>query len=221
MKIIKIIDALYIDENGVQAKTKNGKYQTVHLRQGDLDGACAVYSTMMILILIGVVKYNDIRVSGNDYDKRYSIERLKKELLEIRGLHREGNFFFHQDYDNIKEMLQRSYSKLITVEHREENPIENIQEQIENNQPVLISFGLKGGGGHALVAVGIECDEESGQPTKILCLDPGYPTPRFTYWNSVIDLKENKGKMYNYRNITESGVCQYVQLQDILIIAKR
>ena len=45
--------------------------------------------------------------------------------------------------------------------------------------------------------------------TKILCLDPGYPTPKFTYWNSVVDLKPYRGK-YNFRNITESGKCQYV-----------
>lgn len=108
----------------------------MHLQQGDLDGACAVVSTMMILIMTGVVKYSDIKVSGNDYDKRFSIERLKKELLESKGMHRQGNFFFNEDYDNIKEMLQRTYSKLVSAEHREENPIENIQEQIENNQPV-------------------------------------------------------------------------------------
>lgn len=220
MKIIKIIDALHIDESGVQAKTRNGRYQTVHLQQGDLDGACAVYSTIMILIMIRAVSYDDIKVSGNDYDRRYSIEKLKKELLETKGLHRDGNFFFHQDYDNIKEMLERTYSKQISVVHKEGNSIENIQEQIENNQPVLISFGFKGGGAHALVAVGFECDEKSNKPTKILCLDPGYPTPKFTYWNSVIDLTEYEGK-YNYRNITESGECNYIQLQDILIISKR
>lgn len=33
MKIIKIIDALHIDESGVQAKTTNGRFQTVHLRK--------------------------------------------------------------------------------------------------------------------------------------------------------------------------------------------
>ena len=117
MKTIMIIDALHIDEDGVVAKTKNGRFQTVHLQQGDLDGACAVYSTMMILILIGAVKYNDVKIAGNEYDKRYGIERLKKELLETKGLHRSGNHFFHQQYDNINDMLQRSYSKSVTVQH--------------------------------------------------------------------------------------------------------
>lgn len=222
MKSIKIVDALHIDENGVVAKTKNGKYQKVHLQQGDLDGACAVYSTMMILIIIGTVKYSDIRLFGNEYDKRYGVERLKKELLETKGLHRKGNYFFHNDYDNIKEMLQRSFSKSVVVQHKHYQNIdivEEIKDQILLNQPVLISIAFKTGGAHALVAIGVEFDKNN-KPTKILCLDPGYSTPKFTYWNSVIDLKPYKGK-YNFRNITESGNCQNIELQDILVISKR
>lgn len=222
MKIIKIIDALHIDENGVLAKTKSGRFQKVHLQQGDLDGACAVYSTMMILILIGAVKYSDIKVSGNEYDKRTAIERLKKELFETKGLHRNGNFFFHEQYDNIKDILQRSFLKYVIAQHIEyqndNDIIKNIKEQIVLNKPVLISFAVNSNSGHALVAIGIECNEKD-EVTKILCLDPGYPTPKFTYWNSVIDLIPFKGK-YNYRNITETGKVQFVELQDILIISK-
>lgn len=191
MKTIKIIDALHINENGVVAKTKNGKFQKVHLQQGELDGACAVYSTMMILILIGAVKYSDIKVSGNEYDKRTAIEKLKKELLETKGLHRNGNYFFHEQYDNIKDILQRSYLKHVIAQHIEykndEDIIKNIKELIELNKPVLISYGVNSNSAHALVAVGIECDEKD-EVTKILCLDPGYPTPKFTYWNSVMFL---------------------------------
>lgn len=221
MNTIKIIDVLHLDSDGVKAKMKNGRFQTIHLRQGDLDGACAVYSTMMILILIGAVKYKDIKIFGNNYDKRYSVERLKKEMFEKKGLHREGNHFFHNQYDNIKDMLKRSYSKIVITEHvdyTENNVVNVIENQISNNNPVLISIAFKGGA-HALVAVGVEYNQQN-TPTKILCLDPAYATPKFTYWNSVVDLKEYKGK-YNYRNITETGLCQFVQLQDALIISKK
>jgi hypothetical protein len=222
MKTIKIIDVLHLDNDGVKSKMKNGKLQLVHLRQGDLDGACAVYSTMMILILIGAVKYKDIKLFGNSYDKRYGIERLKKELLETKGLHRDGNFFFHEEYDNIKDMLQRSFSKTVSSKHidyLDNKIVETLKKQIDANQPILFSIAFKGGGNHALVAIGMEYDEKN-EPTKILCLDPGYATPKFTYWNSVIDLKPFTGK-YNFRNITETGICQYVQLQDVLIITKK
>jgi hypothetical protein len=219
MKTIKIINSLHIDEKGVQAKTKNGRFQTVHLRQGDLDGACAVYSTMMILIMIGVVKYNDVKVGGNNYDKRYSIERLKKELMDTKGLHRNGNYFNNDNYDDLKKMLQRSYSQWVTVNHEEENIIDKIDENIEKNQPVLLSISYKVGGTHAIVVIGVEYDNDNN-PTKILCLDPGYSRPKFTYWNSVIDLKHLVGK-YPFRNITESGDTHYVKLNEILIISKK
>lgn len=224
MKIIKIIDALHLTDKGVRAKTKNGKFQIVHLQQGDLDGACAVYSTMMMLILIKAVKHSDIMVNGKEYDKRYSIERLKKELLETKGLHRAGNYFFNQQYDGIKDMLERSFAKEVNVQHCDNKNIEaDITEQINDNQPVLISFSIKGGGAHAVVAVGIETENE--ETTKILCLDPGYTSPKFTYWNSIIDLNPSKSKnsnsKYKYQTITESGICYFVQLEDILIISKR
>lgn len=222
MKTIKIIDALYLDEEGVKAKSKNGRLQTVHLQQGDLDGACAVYSSMMILILIGSVNYNDIRLFGNSFDKRSRIERLKKELLEIRGMHREGTHFFHKHYDNIKNMLEHSYGKLISVDHidyTDKDIVESIKKVINSNQPVIISIAFKGGSAHALVAIGMEYDENKN-PTKILCLDPGYPTPKFTYWNSVIELNSKTGK-FSHLNITETGKSQFVQLQDILVIKKK
>ncbi len=66
MRTLKIIDCLYLNEDGVRVRAKNGRFQQVHLRQGELDGACAVYSAFMALICIGVVKYNDITVCRFD-----------------------------------------------------------------------------------------------------------------------------------------------------------
>jgi hypothetical protein len=222
MKTIRIINTLLIDEDGVKAKIKNRKPQIVHLQQGDLDAACAVYSTMMILILIGAVKYDDIKVFGNEYDKRYSIEKLKKEFFELKGMHRKGNHFNDNDSDNIKLMLERSYSQYIKVKHidyKEYNIVDAIKKTILCNEPALISIAYNKNDAHALVAIGIETDENDNT-TKIMCLDPSFPKPKFSYWNSVIDLTPFKG-IYNYRQITETGRCDYVQLQDMLIISKR
>lgn len=125
MRTLKIIDCLYLNEDGVRVRAKNGRFQQVHLRQGELDGACAVYSAFMALICIGVVKYNDIAVYGNTYDKRYGIERLKKELFELKGLHRDGN-----DFSGIKQNLEKGYRKHISVEHYENSDEQEILEII-------------------------------------------------------------------------------------------
>lgn len=216
MKTINIIKSLHLSKDGVVARTRNGKHQSVHLRQGDLDGACAIYSTVMALIILGLIKYSDVRLGAKSKDKRTMVERLKKLLFEEQGLHREGH-----EFDEIKQMLKKSYSRFVSVDDPIEGPditiIEEIKNQIVADNPVIISYEFSGGA-HALVAIGIE--SEGSEVTKILCLDPGYPTPKFTYWNSVIDLEEFTGK-YKYRNFTETGVCNPIKLGEILVLSKK
>lgn len=93
---------------------------------------------------------------------------LKRSFFDLKGLHREGNYFYHEEFDNIKEMLQRSFSKHVSSTHIEGNAdeiIDKIHQNINNNQPLLISIAYKGSGSHALVAVGVEINEQN-QPIQ-------------------------------------------------------
>jgi hypothetical protein len=222
MKNIQIISTLHINNGGVQAKTGNGRYQLIHLQQGDLDGACAVYSTIMILILIGAVRYKDVSLSGFQNDKRTALGKLKKELFETQGMHRDGNYLEHEELDSIAKILKRSFSKIVSVrwfDFKIVNIIETIQEHLEDDQAVLISLSYKGAGVHALVAIGFEMNKRN-EVQKIFCLDPSYPSPKFGYWNSYISLNENSGQ-FPHLQICEDGIDYSVQLQDILIINKK
>lgn len=216
MKSIKVIDNLYITKDGLRNKSKNGRFQIAHLQQGSLDGACAIYTVSMNLLLLGAVKYSDIRINGNEYDKRSGIERLKKEFFERKGLHRDGNHFVGLQY-----AIKSSFSKYITVEHfsadNSEDIINRINENIQNNYPVTISIAFKGGI-HALLAVGMEYEDD--KPTKILCLDPNSNSPNMSYWNSEIALFENNGK-YKHFWMNSNGCADNVQLDDILEIRKK
>lgn len=220
MKTIKVIENLSLDKNGVCSKTKNGRFQRIHFKQGDLDGACAVYSALMVLIGIGAVNYSEIVADSDRMDQRYSIEKLKKELMDMRGLHRRGNHFHHEVEDSLKKMLEKSFGRRIKVRHIDSNIQEEIRKGIEADLPILMSYSYSRGA-HALVAIGVETDNQDTL-TKILCLDPGYPTPKFTYWNSVIDLTpQNSKRRYTHRNIAENGTIVDVKLDDILLITKR
>lgn len=219
MRSIYIVDSLYLTDNGVQAKTQNGWFQKVHLRQGDLDGACAVYAALMVMIMIRAVKYADIKFGGIEYDGRYSIEKLKREFFNARGMHRNGNCFYYDGVNDLYGILKRNYSRHVGLEYCQETIFQKIKECIDNNLPVMIGKDYKGGVGHAVVAIGYEADAK-GDMKKILCLDPGFPTPRFTYWNVVIDLTEYKG-IYKYRCVTESGFSQQVRITDLLIIRRK
>ena len=56
MAAIKVIKSIRLDSKGVCVKDANGKVVPLHKRQGDMDGACAVYSLAMAMLCIGVVK---------------------------------------------------------------------------------------------------------------------------------------------------------------------
>lgn len=228
MRSINIIDNLYLDAEGVKVKMRNGKLQKVHLRQGNLDGACAVYSTVMVLIMIGAVRYKDIMLGSKKKDGRTGIERFKKEFFELKGLHRDGNTIIDDEYDSIKLMLKRSFSRYVSTRdvpfENDEDMIKQIEEHISTNSPLLISYTFSGGA-HAVVAVGMEY--ENKKPERILCLDPGYATPTNTYWNGVLILnpksKKYKQKVskYNVDYIGGDGNCYSVQLSDALEIKKK
>ena len=181
-----------------------------------MDGACAVYSAFMALICIGVVKYNDIAVYGNTYDKRYGIERLKKELFELKGLHRDGN-----DFSGIKQNLEKGYRKHISVEHYENSDeqeiLEIINKTIQEDIPVVISC-MFSGGAHAMLAVGVEYDDK-GKHCKILCLDPDTTAPNINYFNCVIDLFKSDGKYQHYCFNTKDNSRSRVKLYEILVIS--
>ena len=56
MAEIKIIDKVILTKEGLMVK---GTKQVAHLRQGELDGACAVYSMMMCLVIEKIIKVSD------------------------------------------------------------------------------------------------------------------------------------------------------------------
>lgn len=114
MKKILIINDLTITDSGLQTKTRNGRFEPFFFQQGDLDGACAIYSALMSLIIVQAVRHKDVAIGGKSGDWRTRIERLKKELFETKGMHRDGNYLFHHHMDSLEEMVRRSYSKKVS-----------------------------------------------------------------------------------------------------------
>ena len=69
MSSIKVINTIRLCSKGVLAKDANGKYVKLHKRQGDMDGACSVYSLAMALLCLGVVTEDDLNIY-NKPDRR-------------------------------------------------------------------------------------------------------------------------------------------------------
>ena len=89
--MIKIIDSLYLTEKGCSIKKRN--YHPVHIRQGDIDGACAVYSLMMDLLILKTISRVQIEDVYDNIKKSPETEKLFHEFFDKHGMIR-GGFYF-------------------------------------------------------------------------------------------------------------------------------
>ena len=201
MRAIHIINKLTIATHQLCAKGANGRIQPVHLRQGDMDGACAIYSLMMAMITCGIINRKDAEGLYKRIDGRSSLGRLLKKLtvyndqdkVATDGLVRNGLFLDHVDdviTHNCKRIMTSVYSDDI-------NNITGIVSHLKNNDPVIIGTTYRGNkGGHALLAIGYETENDI--VSKLFCLDPGYPLSECSYWNAIIHMNSNTGREYTH-----------------------
>ncbi len=210
--MLHIINRIQLSNKGLIVK---GTKQAVHLQQGTMDGACAVYCMMMCLIMIRSIHRNDVvsldddRIKGNT-----SKGRLIRTFLHYNGFVRKGYFL-----STLKDELLHAYKKMVSTEYYAlENDsdifIDSVLDSLKNNYPVELGFQRKGKTGHAVVAIGYE-----ENPTNILLyvLDPGYPMPFGQYWNNVFQVDKNSSRKYNSYNFVENSC---VQINEALVIKK-
>ena len=198
--MIKIIRGLDITAWGVCVY--NRKWQPVHLQQGDMDGACAVYSMMMNLIALKVFTRNQVTNLNTSFKGNTSKGRLFKEFFVMEGLCR-GGFYFSE----IKEKLSHSFAKEVMSSVRQyatsvsdqASYVEELKIAIDDNLPLVTAITFRGGA-HAILAIGYE--EQEGIIRKVFCLDSGYSINPTSFWNGVIILNEGKGK-YCHQYITD------------------
>ena len=59
---IKVVSGLKLSRKGETVIDADSHRIPIHYRQGDLDGACAVYSLMMDLLYEGIISKDDISI---------------------------------------------------------------------------------------------------------------------------------------------------------------
>lgn len=217
--MIKIIDCLYLTEDG--CSIKNRSYQPVHIRQGDIDGACAVYALMMNLLILRTIHRRQLDDVFNRIKTSPEVERLFHELFDKHGLVRGGLLF-----EDLERMTNRAFGMVVTAtsydedcEAAEDGFIEQIHQTLDLDRPIILGIDFKGGGGHAVLAIGYERDAEG--LFNIFCLDPGYDCKPTSYWNMVISLYRYRG-LYKHQCLTENPYnCPAIKISDTLIVTKK
>lgn len=209
---MKVISNLRISEQGLEAKGKNGKWCPVLLFQGDMDGACSVYSLMMDLILIRTINRSDVTIRKKA-DGRKAKGRLLHEFLDNHGLVVNGFKF-----EELKALLQSSFLKVVTSEYiDEDNILDRIKGSIDDDMPIIIGIDFNNKDGHALVAIGYDTNSDGGL-SEIYCLDPGQPKTNIGYWNAVIKVNEYRNTQYKHLYLP---INDRASLCDALLITKR
>ena len=208
MATIQIIDNIRLSWKGLQTKDSNNQWGNVHKQQGDLDGACSIYSLVMAMLCQKMITEEDIQILKSP-DRRTP----KGKFLYEQGLVHDG-----YNYTALAREINEQPFEIIATHKRPRsnaNRIELIEQFISQNIPVIISTDFNGGT-HALLAIGIETNEHD-IITKIFCFDPGASAAKVSQWNCFIDVSKEGDTHYPFYYVTEIDSYK-VTLNDMLII---
>ena len=190
-----------------------GTKQMAHLRQGELDGACAVYSMMICFVIEKIIKRNIITNVPESLRRNTSDGRLINHFLEKQGMVVDG-----YELKILKDELQTAFRKKVKLYYYsadEYDLVAVIKEALDSNKPVEIGLSRKRQYGHAVAIIGYK---EEKDKTSFYCLDPGYPMEECQIWNNVLEVDLNATAKYNCRNFREDTI---VTIDEAMTFVKR
>lgn len=212
MPTIITVPDLHLRMGKLLTSDGNNDLMAIHRKQGDIDGACSVYSVAMSLVYENIVHFDELKEPG-----RTNGCRLLKELFNKYGLVKNGFVF-----TKLKHIIDSYKTKDWRVEYfdskgSQRKCIDKICAEIEYGCVPIVGIGYVGSEwGHALLGVAYELDDDN-KVTKIYCLDPGAPTPRTSIWNSYIDVHDLRTRVM-YVNADPECSEQAVKVEDYIVI---
>lgn len=168
----------------------------VHLRQGEMDGACGPYCLVMALITLGILGREEVQ-NMHLWDGRTREGRFRNNLLAFGSLISSGTD--ELDLSWLADCFKGKGVRSKIVDGAKKEIIKNIAQAIDGCQIPIMSVHWAGGAGHWLMMVGYQGFEHEGsfQLTHLLCLDPGSEAPKTTLWNAVIEVLNDDGSSVN------------------------
>lgn len=216
MRDIKVISQLCLKNGELVCKDDKGRLQAAHYKQGDLDGACGIYSLVDIVSILGLFKadtvWNDDKVDGRTASGKFL--KLIHEYNK-RGIYKDG-----LEVDEAIGIIENSFGRNIESTLLEEtdakgNLVDMIVQFIDQDLPVMQRISFRGGA-HWIVIVGYMKDNR-GHISHLLTLDPGEARPQLTLWNGTIEVKESKSVGYKRAYYTSNP--RDIKLEEAIVFS--
>ncbi len=216
MVSINIINNFYIYRRKLRSTGRTGNRSRVFFEQGELEGACAAYSLMMMLVIHQKICDEDLVRSDNSIPAY--IRQLKKQFLNCRKVR---GFSFM----DLHKKLLKIFGSQISVTKYTMNPAKDyyisedemylkIKAHLDAGNPVQIGFSiLKEKSGHSVVAIGYT---EYEKCLRLFCLDPSWGLDYASYWNNIIDINTDNTDVerIDYEHISDRNI----KVTEILLI---
>lgn len=191
---------LSVSPDGPITFAQPASHDLVHLRQGEMDGACGPYCVVMALITLGVMTRHQAQ-SMQSADGRTRLGRFRESLGIFGGLISEGTDSF--DVGWLMETFKRVgvTTEELEVAPRRKKTVKNIADAIDQCKIPIVGVEWEGGSGHWLLVIGYQGyqanDEDELLITHLLCLDPTSDAPKVSLWNAVIEVFTEEGDSVN------------------------
>lgn len=192
---------LSVSPNGPVTCAHSHAHDYVHLRQGEMDGACGPYCVVMTLIMLGVMS-REQACSLDRADGRTRLGRFRENLMVFGALVSEGTDDF--DVSWLVDVFKRVgvLTDVLEAAPRRKITIRNIADAVDYRKIPIVGVDWEGGQtGHWLLVIGYQGyqadDDDELQITHLLCLDPTSEAPRVSLWNAVIEVFTEEGGAVN------------------------
>lgn len=188
-----VIPGIDARNNGPVSTGPAGDEQQVHLRQGDIDGACGPYTVLMALLALGIVD-RDVVVGRARLDKRTSVGKLIARMEEgWSTLFRDGTDL--TDLGSLLEGLFRTRLVAVPFAGNGTQCRSFVRTHLLEGSPVIVGTRWDDGA-HFVLAIGIESAVDDGtvETCRFLVLDPSDPPPSVSPWNGIIDARGSGGR---------------------------
>ncbi len=184
---INLIDSIFIEKGILYTYGRDGEFRKVFLRQGNLEGRCAVYSLMMLLMFYGIINRDDLLHKVSTKAPEY-VKKLKRQFRysTTRGY----------SLRELRSKLLNSFKNKIPVavcvlRNRDRENLKKLHdmiiEQLDKGYPLQIGlWDSQRKEGHSVVVIGYSQFDLA--TLRLYCLDPAWPLHYASIWNNVIDV---------------------------------